>query len=116
MKCRPRSGTRLVSTSAGGPVDLTGKLYDGGHRAATRVVASHMLVMCSTLQFRMVSQMVCRWPLIVMVHGVDHVADEEQAPAARGSARPSSFLSRIGFLGRIGCNGCLAALVADGDG
>src|SRR5579859_3974987 len=74
------------------------------------------------------------------VHGVDHVADEEQPPAAR-ALQPVQLLEQVGFLGLSGVVGvvgrllwllpgllaglllgllagrlvCLAALVADGD-
>src|ERR1700747_3113618 len=76
-----------------------------------RVVASHMLAMCSTSSSHGQPDGV---PLAIdrYVHGVDHVADEEQAPAAR-ALHAVQLLEQIGLLGRLGYAGRLAALVAD---
>src|SRR5712692_4361612 len=86
---------------------------------STRVVASHALVMCRTSSSHGQPDGV---PLAIgrYVHRVDHVADEEQSPAARALAAVK-LLDEIGLLvfasaGAIAIAGVfLAALVADRD-
>src|SRR5580704_12982931 len=79
---------------------------------STRVVASHMLAMCSTSSSHGQPDGVAL-AIGCYVHGVDHVADEEQAPAAR--ALPAvQLLQQVRLFGRAGLLG-RAALVADGD-
>src|SRR6266851_1530506 len=80
---------------------------------STRVVASHALVMCRTSSSHDQPDGV---PLAVgrYVHRVDHVADEEQSPAA-GALVAVELLDEIGLLGsraRLGSVD-LAALVGD---
>src|ERR1700677_1390234 len=72
----------------------------------TRVVASHMLVMCSSCRSHGQPDGV---PLAVgrYVHRVDHVADEEQSPAPRA-------LLAVGLLDEIGL--LLVAMAGAGDG
>src|SRR5271155_5732651 len=82
----------------------------------TRVVASHMLVMCRSCRSHGQPDGV---PLAVgrYVHRVDHVADEEQSPAAR-ALLAVELLDEIGLLlvGIAGAgDGIGAALVADRD-
>src|SRR3974377_1136436 len=80
---------------------------------STRVVASHMLAMFSTSSSHGQPDGV---PLAVRcyVHGVDHVADEKQAPAAR--ALPAvELLEQVGLLGGVAAGTAVAALVADRD-
>src|SRR6201989_3054330 len=78
---------------------------------SARVVASHALVICRTSSSHGQPDGV---PLAVSgyVHRVDHVADEEQAPAARALVAVE-LADEIGFLvlARVGVD--LAALVAD---
>src|SRR5580704_2140082 len=80
----------------------------------TRVVASHMLVMCSSCRSHGQPDGV---PLAVgrNVHRVDHVADEEQPPAARALVAVQ-LLDQVRLF-VVAVDGMrLAALVADGDG
>src|SRR5436190_14267392 len=80
---------------------------------SARVVASHALVMCRTSSSHGQPDGV---PLAVRgyVHRIDHVADEEQAPAARALVAVE-LPDEIGFfvLGRVGMD--LTALVGDRD-
>ena len=75
-------------------------------------MAYHMLAMCSTSSShgqpdRVLLAIGC------YVHGVDHVADEEQAPAAR-ALLAVQLLDQVGLLGLAGDQGHFAALVGDG--
>src|SRR5580693_10744189 len=89
----------------------------------TRVVASHMLVMCRSCRSHGQPDGV---PLAVgrYVHRVDHVADEEQPPAARallavklpgeiGILVAADAVASTGARASVGV--VLAALVADRD-
>src|SRR5580658_8506293 len=80
----------------------------------TRVVASHMLVMCSSCRSHSQPDGV---PLAVgrYIHRVDHVADEEQSPAAR-TLVSVQLLDEIRFLLVAVAGVLVAAPVADGDG
>src|SRR6185437_629440 len=81
---------------------------------STRVVASHALVMCRTSSSHGQPDGV---PLAVgrYLHGVDHVADEEQSPASRALAAVELAVE-VRFLEAVpGLGALLAALVADGD-
>src|ERR1700684_2314512 len=80
----------------------------------TRVVASHMLVMCRSCRSHGQPDGV---PLAVgrYIHRVDHVADEEQPPAARALVAVQ-LLDEIRLLMVAVAGVRLATLVADGDG
>src|SRR5581483_5171987 len=70
---------------------------------STRVVASHALVMCRTSSSHGQPDGV---PLAVRryLHRVDHVADEEQSPAARALVAVE-FPDEIGLFGLLGLVG-----------